>query len=43
MYQVQYVLSKIVVQYIIFCGEFELALRGYDEKIESENHGIYKV
>lgn len=37
----RYVLSNII-DCIKFCGEFELALRSQDEKIDSENPGIFK-
>ena len=36
-----YVLSKII-DCIKFCGEFELALRGHDETLESRNLGIFR-
>lgn len=35
------VLSKII-DCIKFCGEFELALGGHDEKAESNNPGIFR-
>lgn len=37
----RYVLSKII-DCIKFCGAFELALRGHDEKDDSANPGIFK-
>ena len=37
----RYVLSKII-DCIKFCGEFELALRGHDETLESQNPGIFR-
>ncbi|CAH2012683.1 unnamed protein product [Acanthoscelides obtectus] len=37
----RYVLNKII-NCIRFCGAFELALRGHDEKENSENRGIFK-
>ncbi|CAH2021371.1 unnamed protein product [Acanthoscelides obtectus] len=37
----RYVLNKII-NCIRFCGAFELALRGHDEKENSENSGIFK-
>ncbi|KAJ8912042.1 hypothetical protein NQ315_000535 [Exocentrus adspersus] len=37
----RYVLNKII-NCIKFCGAFELALRGHDEKEDSENRGIFK-
>ncbi|CAH2015348.1 unnamed protein product [Acanthoscelides obtectus] len=37
----RYVLNKII-NCIRFCGAFKLALRGHDEKENSENRGIFK-
>lgn len=37
----RYVLSKII-DCIKFCGAFELALRGHDEKKDSSNPGIFR-
>lgn len=37
----RYVLSKII-DCIKFCGMFELALRGHDETVESDNPGIFR-
>ncbi|XP_025420901.1 zinc finger MYM-type protein 1-like [Sipha flava] len=37
----RYILSKII-DCIKFCGAFELALRGHNEKSDSENPGIFR-
>jgi len=37
----RYILSKII-ECIKFCGAFELALRGHNEKSDSENPGIFR-
>ncbi|CAI6367404.1 unnamed protein product [Macrosiphum euphorbiae] len=37
----RYILSKII-DYIRFCGAFELALRGHDETSDSVNPGVFK-
>lgn len=37
----RYVLNKII-NCIRFCGAFELALRGHDEKENSDNRGIFR-
>ncbi|KAE9522125.1 hypothetical protein AGLY_017469 [Aphis glycines] len=37
----RYILSKII-DYIKFCGAFELALRGHNEKSDSVNPGIFR-
>lgn len=37
----RYILSKII-DCIKFCGAFELALRGHNEKFDSENPGIFR-
>ncbi|CAH1976546.1 unnamed protein product [Acanthoscelides obtectus] len=34
--------KEMVAVTIRFCGAFELALRGHDEKENSENRGIFK-
>ena len=35
------VLLKLIIDFIEFCGAFELALRGHDEKSISDNPSIY--
>lgn len=37
----RYILNKII-NCIKFCGAFELALRGHDEKSNSENSGVFR-
>lgn len=37
----RYILNKII-NCIKFCGAFELALRGHDEKSNSENPGVFR-
>jgi hypothetical protein len=39
--QNRYILRKLI-DAIKFCGAFELALRGYDEGVESNNPGIFR-
>ncbi|CAH2013282.1 unnamed protein product [Acanthoscelides obtectus] len=36
------VVKKRINYFVLFCGAFELALRGHDEKENSENRGIFK-
>jgi hypothetical protein len=39
--QNRYILRKLI-DAIKFCGAFELALRGHDEGVESNNPGIFR-
>jgi hypothetical protein len=39
--QNRYILRKLI-EAIKFCGAFELALRGHDEGVESNNPGIFR-
>lgn len=39
--QNRYILGRLI-DCIKFCGAFELALRGHDERVDSQNPGIFK-